>query len=229
MLNRRSLLISVPALALAGCVNGHETRPPTRTRDIWGPGETAPSASVVMGSPNVLVFTDGPKIPLNREAFLTLWEGPTFWMTYGAGRASRRYQADGMAMRAADGTMKLLLLTLAFAPERLAHQDGGWRLKQQEIGNYVRGVLTLPGQPSAAMTDARLGFGNLDTAFASQQMAMASLGPGGLADAPALPVDLVGDHRIDSFSSYMVKKKDVDLAYVRKFARIDTLGAAISR
>lgn len=226
MLNRRMVLAGLPVF-LAACAGEPGDIPPRRTQDVWGAGEEVPSAKVIRGHPNVLDFGDGLKIPFNQYAFLTLWEGKTFWLTYGAGRAPRSYQADGMAMRAAEGTMKLLLMTLAFAPERLEHADGGWRLKQQNMGNYVRGLLELPGKPFAPQTDASLGFGNMDTAYASAEMSMASLGqtsnmPGSSGGA-VLPVDILGDHKVDSFTCFILKKKDVDLDTVRKIAQIDTL------
>lgn len=225
MLSRRMILNMLPVF-LAGCGAGADRGVLYRTSDVWDKAEDVPSARVIKGKPNVLDFGDGLKIPLNQYAFLTLWEGKTFWMTYGAGRAPRTALADGAAVRSAQATMQLLLLTLAFAPERLEQKDGGWRLKQQDIRNYVRGILVLPGKPFAPQTDARLGFGNMDTAYAAAESAMASLGassamPGEMRSH--VPVDILGDHKVDSFTSYIIRKKDLDLDYVRKFAQLDTL------
>lgn len=223
------MVLNLLPVFLAGCSVDGERSVLYRTSDVWGKDDVVPSARVIKGKPNVLDFGDGLKIPLNQYAFLTLWDGKTFWMTYGAGRASRAALASGAAVRSAEATMQLLLLTLAFAPDRLEQKDGGWRLKQQDIRNYVRGLLALPGKPFAPQTDARLGFGNMDTAYAAAEMAMASLGqsaamPGEMRSRA--PVDLLGDNKVDSFTSYIIRKKDVDLDYVRKFAVLDTLGAS---
>ncbi len=225
MLNRRALLSAIP-LILAGCAASGDT-PPTRTSDIWKAGEKVPSAKAVKGHPDYLDFGDGLKVPLDQHAFLTLWEGPNFWLTYGAGRAKHRELADHMAMGAAKATMQLLLMTLAFAPERLEHKNGGWRLKTQDMKNYIRGMLELPGKPFAPQTDASLGFGDMDKAFAAQETAMSMTGrPSAQIASVAPPVDMIGEHRIDAFTCYIVKKKDVSLGYVKKFARLDSLGMA---
>lgn len=217
MLNRRVLLGAASALLAGGGV--HAGAVLRRTSDVWQSGEDVPAAKVIRGRPNVLDFGDGLKIPLNKYAFLTLWEGKTFWMTYGVGRAERTYLADGIALRAAEGSMKLLLITLAFAPNRLDHVDGGWRLKVQDVKNYVHGDIVLPGKPFSPMKDPR--FGNMDTAVPGTAAPTTSLGQSSGGISPILPANMMdGERNALSFTCYIVKKTDVDLAYVRKFAQV---------
>jgi hypothetical protein len=218
MLNRRWMLGSL-AGALVAAPLAQAGNPPHRTKDVWDATEDVPAAKTVRGHPNYLDFGDGLKVPLNKQAFLTLWEGKTFWMTYGVGRAERSYLASPMATAAAEGTMKLLLLTLAFAPERLEHVDGGWRLKVQDVKNYVRGDVELPGKPFSPLADAR--FGNMDTATPGAVMPTTSIGQSSGGISPILPTDLLGGvNKALLFTCYIVKKKDVDLDYVRRAAQL---------
>ena len=118
------------------------------SRAFASPSDDMPKATMIKGKPPVLDFGDGLKIPLDRSAFLTLWEGKSFWLTYGAGREPSSLAANGEAVKFASAAMQLLLLTLAFAPERLDHVDNcGWRLKAQDPRNYVVGKIDLPGKP----------------------------------------------------------------------------------
>src|SRR5258707_4364154 len=135
MQDRRSILLALTA-ALAAAPLARTARP---AGDLQ-------HASAEAGPPPYLDFGDGLKVPLSKGAFLTLWEGKTFWITYGYGRASDGLRANGKAVHFAEGAMKLLLLTLAFSPERLEHVDGcGWRLKDPKARNYVLGDVDLPG------------------------------------------------------------------------------------
>jgi hypothetical protein len=221
MLNRRTVMFSIAGSLAAAPLALADTLP-QKTKDLWG-DEEIPAATVIRGKPNVLDFGDGLKIPLNKLAFLTLWEGKSFWMTYGFGQAKNVGQASNAAVRAADGTMQLMLLTLVFAPDRLDHADSGWRLKEQDIKNYVQGIVELPGKPFWPRTDAKLGFGNMDTASLPTSQPNVSIGPGsgfGDSNMPFLPVDIVGPNRVNAFTCYIVKKKDVDLDYVRKNAQV---------
>jgi len=63
---------------------------------------------------------DGVRVPCDKSAFPTLWEGPKYWLTFGAGRALYAEQAQGQAVKYAKAAMKLLMMTLAFAPELFA-------------------------------------------------------------------------------------------------------------
>jgi hypothetical protein len=209
MLNRRlllRLLFGAAALPAARAASM-----PFRTKDMWG-DEEPPKATIIKGKPVILDFGDGLKIPMDKSAFLTLWEGKTFWMTYGAGREEHREAANGEAVHFAESAMKLLLLTLAFAPERLERIDGGWRLKQQKIKNYVRGDIDLPGKPFWPINDTDLGVGDADTSGLNAPPDTSS------HDMPWNGA--TGNFRTDSFTAYYVRKKDVDLDYVRAHAHI---------
>jgi len=183
----------------------------------------------VPGTPPRLDFGDGLKIPLNKSAFLTLWENNNIWICYGVGRSTHSLQANGAAVRFAVGAMKLLLLTLAFAPERLEHVDNcGWRLKSRNPKDYVLGDIELPGKPVFPVTDANLGFGDSDSNSIPNAPG-ASLGNGGpgsqSSSATAQPggssFDMTGSfNKVDAFTAYIVKKKDVSLEYVRLHAQL---------
>ncbi len=190
------------------------------------PGDDTPKATAIPGSPPVLDFGEGLKVPLSKAAFLTLWEGKAFWITYGYGRSTYALQANGKAVKFAVGSMKLLLLTLAFAPDRLDHVDGcGWRLKSPEAKNYVLGDVDLPGKPFFPVTDANLGFGSADSSVLAgsadarqQSLSLPGAAPAG-SSGPSL--DMTGTFtKVDAFTAFIVKKKDVDLAYVRANAKL---------
>lgn len=204
MRNRRFVVASLVG-ALAG------TFAPRALASARPVDDDTPKATVVPGKPPILDFGDGLKIPLSKAAFLTLWEGKTFWLTYGAGRSSYAQRGNGEAVLFASGAMKLLLLTLAFEPDKLEHVDGcGWRLKEQDAKNYVRGDIDLPGKPFWPVDDSHLGYGSTDSPFLSTPASM-----GGAA------LDITGGFsQVDSFTAYLVKKKDVDLAYVRTHAQL---------
>lgn len=214
MSNRRTVVFSlVGALAAASVMRA--SRAATATPVSEAPPYT-PKATVIPGKPPVLDFGDGVRVPCNKEAFLTLWEGKTYWLTFGAGRAHYSDQAQGQAVKYASAAMKLLLMTLAFGPDRLEHVDGdGWRLKSRNIKDFVRGAVVLPGNPFWPNTDAFVGFGTTDAP------ALGSLGFGTLGSMGASGFDITGSWiYVDAFAAYVVFKKDVTLDYVRSHAQV---------
>ena len=173
---------------------------------------------MIPGKPPVLDFGDGVRVPCSKEAFLTLWEGKTYWLTFGAGRSLYSERAQGEAVLYASAAMKLLLMTLTFGPDRLEHVDGGgWRLKSRNIKDFVHGAVVLPGNPFWPTTDANMGFGNLDAP------ALAGLGAGVFNGTTMSngAVDITGSwNKVDAFAAYVVFKKDVSLDYVRSHAQV---------
>jgi len=202
MENRRTVLLSLAAAA-------------TLPAQAAPAADDMPKATLIKGTPPLLDFGDGLKIPCDKSAFLVLWEGKDFWLTLGAGRSTYTQRANGMAVLYAIGAMKLLLLTLAFAPERLKQAEGGWRLKQQDIKNYVLGDLDLPGKPYWPINDTGLGFGDSDM---QGMTAPGPLGEGG--GTQSMWNQALSDARVDSFTTYIVKKKDLSLDEVKARARL---------
>ena len=80
------------------------------------PPPTPEHPNAIPGKPPYLDFGNGLHVPLSKDAFLGLWENREIWITYGYGRAEHADVARARAVRFANGAMKLLLLTLAFAP-----------------------------------------------------------------------------------------------------------------
>lgn len=200
MRNRRTVVFSlVGVLAAASVTRACKASQATPVSEA---SPDTPKATVIPGTPPVLDFGDGVRVPCNKEAFLTLWEGKTYWLTFGAGRAHYSDQAQGQAVKYASAAMKLLIMTLAFTPDRLEQVDGGgWRLKSRNVKDFVHGAIDLPGNPFWPNTDAFMGFGDLD--------------------APALGIDLTGSwDKVDAFAAYVVFKKDVSLDTVRTHAQV---------
>jgi len=206
MQNRRAVVFS-----LAGTLVGAPFARAFASPDAAAAADGIPKATVVPGKPPILDFGDGVRVPCSKAAFLTLWEGKTFWLTFGAGRSSYSQRAQGEAVLYASGAMKLLLLTLAFTPDRLDHVEGsGWRLKMQASENYVRGSIDLPGKPFWPITDANLGFGDAD---ASNLAAPPTLG--------GYSVDPAGSFaKVNAFTAYVVLKKDAGLDDIRARAEL---------
>lgn len=184
-----------------------------------------PTARTIPGHPPIMDFGDGVKVPLSRGAFLTLWDGPSYWLTFGFGSAAVGDRAKGLAVHHAIGAMRYLLLTLAFAPDRLQKVEGsGWRQKVEDPTNYVFGELELPGQPGAAVTDASMGFGNADANLFIGGNNGPGIGPGtGMSDPGSA---FTGIDRsamltgVNAFCSYVVKKRELSLDDVRARARL---------
>lgn len=205
MQNRRTIMCSLGTLVA--------TAPLARAADAVFPGKPTsdtPVATVIPGKPPVLDFGDGLKIPCSKAAFFVLWEGKTFWLTFGAGRSSYSMQAQGQAVKYASAAMKLLLMTLAFAPDRMEKADGGWHMKPGLEKNFVRGDIALPGKPYWPITDAYLGFGDMDS-----QALTGSDKFGGVDVNPSMLLE-----KPDAFTTYIVLKKDISLEDVRARAEV---------
>jgi len=185
--------------------------------------EGLPKANIVEGKPPMLDYGDGVLIPCDKRAFLTLWESPTFWLTFGFGTAGLQTLAKSEALHHAEGAMRFLLLTLAFAPKRLEQVPGhGWHQKVEAPGSYVVGKLDLPGRPSKAMSDFFMARGNMDASriFGRENVggvgATASIGQSGagpVGDAGMLPS--MAANNFNAFCTYFVMKKDLSLDDVR--------------
>lgn len=205
MTTRRNMICSLSAaIALAPRAVAIDAAFPGK------PNADTPVANLIPGKPPVLDFGDGLRVPCDKTAFLALWEGKTFWLTLGFGRSSYAQQAQGRAVKYAYGAMELLLITLAFAPDRMTKGDGGWRMKPGLERNWVRGDVALPGKPFWPVTDANLGFGNLDdpNLRSSDTFGGQSVDPG------------ASFQKVDAFTSYLVLKRDLSLDDVRARAQI---------
>jgi hypothetical protein len=110
--------------------------------------KAGPKPKLIKGTPDKVDFGHGLLVPMNKDAFHALWEGDDRWIAYGHGFGPRASSAMAQAEEAAIGTMKLYLLTLAFAPDRLERIDGGgWRLKSGNVADLIKGDIKLPGRP----------------------------------------------------------------------------------
>jgi len=191
----------------------------------WAVDDDLPAAKTIAGKPPYLDFGDGVKVPLSKGAFLTLWEAPSYWLTFGFGSAAAGERAQSLAVHHAIGAMRYLLLTLAFAPDRLQKIDGnGWRQKIEDPANYVFGELELPGKPGRPMTDAALGFGNADANLYINSGSGPSVGPNLTLPDPSGNFTGLRSFAmlkgLNAFCSYVVKKKDLSLEDVRSRAKL---------
>lgn len=176
------------------------------------PTADTPVATVIPGKPVLLDFGDGLQIPCDKSAFLTLWDGKTFWLTFGVGRSSYSLQAQGQAVKYANAAMTLLIMTLAFAPDRMVEANNGWRMKPGLEHDWVRGDIKLPGLPYWPITDASFsGFGGMDSTIASEPSGKF----GGLGVTPGSTLA-----KVDAFTTYIVLKRDLSLDDVRARAQI---------
>jgi len=205
MSNRRKVMLSFAGVLAAAPLFRVRAADAVRA---GRPTADTPKATVIPGKPPILDFGDDLKIPCDKSAFLTLWEGKTFWLTFGAGRSHYSERAQGEAVHYAMGAMKLLLMTLAFAPYRLERKDGGWRLKVQNTKYYVLGDIQLPGKPYWPVTDAAIAFGDTPAMTAPESFGGAGLDPNTI------------DQQVSAFTTYIVMKKDADLDYVRTHAHV---------
>ena len=158
------------------------------------------------GEPDKVDFGHGLLVPMNNDAFHTLWEGDDRWISYGHGFGSNKAKAMGQAEEAAVGTMKLYLLTLAFAPDRLVRVDGGgWRLKSGNLNDLVKGQITLPGRPVMPTTDTVSGV-------------MSSRGGAGGGGDMADYSGASGQEPTHATTGWLIWKKEVSLDDVRRNA-----------
>lgn len=154
--------------------------------------------NMIKGDPPRLDFGGGLLIPMNGTIFRTLWEGEDRWVTYGRAISARKARAMGQAETAAIGSMKLMLMTLAFAPERLVRfETCGWKLKSGNTADLVMGDVALPGRPVMP---------TVDEVSASMEQA-----PEGGS---------VGDPAYHAITGYMVMKKDAPLSYIKEKAQL---------
>lgn len=159
-----------------------------------------PRPKLIRGNPDKVDFGHGLLIPMSRDAFEVLWEGDDRWITYGQGFGHNEAQAMAMAEEAAIGTMKLMLITLVFAPDRLERVDGGgWRLKSRNTADLVRGDVDLPGRPVMPTTDRMYDYMEAESAN----------GGGGN-----------GEGSVHATTGWLLWKKDVNLDYVRRTAQL---------
>ena len=191
---------------------------------VIGSGSAAPAddsgipvAKIIPGKPALLDYGDGMKIPATREAFFTLWEGSTFWLTFGFGISRSVEAAQNMAAKQAAGVMKFLLLTLAFAPDRLLNNGNhGWTIKDPKAHNLVIGMLDMPPNPNKSVNDSFLSGGNIEISplwnwFPSNPGNNSALSPEDLARMMPPAVR-------HAFAKYIILKKDLSLDDVRKRA-----------
>ena len=186
-----------------------------------------PSAKLIAGDPPILDY-GSVKVPCSRDAFYTLWEGDTFWLTFGFGASPSIDISKIRAEKQASNLMRFMLLTLAFAPERLVKAAGnGWRKKDPKAHDFVVGDLPLPTLHSQSMSDAFLGGGNVVINplwdRLGSQGAMTGTMPGGMDQSPTAssgPLDNMRQATRYAFSSSMVMKKDMSLDNVRERATI---------
>ena len=161
--------------------------------------KAGPRPKLIPGKPNKVDFGHGLLVPMSKDAFHTLWEGDDRWIAYGHGFGAHQGAAMGQAEEAAIGTMKLYLLTLAFAPDRLIRVDGGgWVLKSGKIEELVKGEIQLPGRPIMPTTDEMYGYLQGETSDATR-------GGGGAVHAT---------------TGWLIWKNEADLAYVRSHAQL---------
>jgi hypothetical protein len=163
----------------------------------------------------VLDYGGGLKVQCNRDAFFTLWEGETFWLTFGFRISQSKEYAQSLANRQATNLMQFMLLTLAFAPGRLVKSvTMGWRKKNPSARDFVIGDLALPGAPMKSVADDFLGRGTIDIGELSRW----NLDPD--SDGPTkMPQTYYQIHQ-NAMTSYFVLKKDMSLDDVRKRAHV---------
>lgn len=155
--------------------------------------------NMIKGNPSRLDFGGGLLIPMDGSIFKALWEGEDRWITYAHALSTRQVRAMGQAEDAAVGKMKLMLLTLAFAPDRLTRVENcGWALKSENTADLVRGDIALPGRPVMPTVD---------------EVANPT-------DGPTPEGQSVGDPAYHAITGYMVMKKDASLAYVKQRAQL---------
>ncbi len=202
MTTRRACIVSLIGMVGAAAAANAST---------WGDVmKVGPRPKLIRGHPDKVDFGHGLLIPMSEDAFHTLWEGDDRWITYGHGFGHDDALAMGQAEEAAIGTMKLMLLTLAFAPDRLVRVDGGgWRLKSGNVADLVRGDIALPGRPLMPTTDYFNGFVKGESGANSADAAEGATGPSSS-----------GEGSVHATTGWLIWKKDVTLDYVRSKAQL---------
>jgi len=203
MFERRAFILSLAGAGLAPALAYGASRP-RRERSIAGDG---PEPTIIKGQPPKMDFGDGLRVPLDKEAFATLWEDSGRWITFGLGLGRGENDSNAKADKAASLTMQIMLLTLAYAPERLERVDGGgWRARGGKLQDLVMGEVPLPGQPvrpaNGVYVDKRLFTGP---------------NPNSPADIAA---DVQANQRFVAATAYVVKKADLSLDDVRAQGRV---------
>jgi len=154
--------------------------------------------TLIPGTPPHIDFGHQLVIPASGEALKTLWEGDDRYLAFGIAASIAEPRAADRAEIAAIGTMQMMLLTRAFAPERLSRYAGcGWRSASGHVTDLVQGTIALPGRPYRPYVGQ--GAGN----------AIAANDDGTDADSVNAATCV-----------YMVMKRDAGLDYVRRNARL---------
>ncbi|GAA0570962.1 hypothetical protein [Rhizomicrobium electricum] len=209
MTTRRDCLAGLTGFtALAGVANARNT-----LAEVLKVGPKPKLIKGGNGVPDKVDFGHGLLVPMSNDAFHALWEGDDRWIAYGHGFGHNRASAMGQAERAAVGTMKLYLLTLAFTPERLERiEGGGWRLKSGKIADLVQGDIELPGRPVMPTTDAVMGMigGSHANTGSAAGIAEAGSSPAG---SPAS-----GEETVHATTGWLIWKREVSLDDVRRKA-----------
>lgn len=190
MTSRRNLVLGLAGGALLPTLTRAEETGVVKGRK-GGP-------NMIKGNPNMLDFGGGLLIPMDGRIFKALWEGEDRWITYGRALSTQKVRAMGQAEDAATGKMKLMLLTLAFAPERLERfENCGWKLKSESTLDLIKGDIDLPGHPVMPTVDEVSG-------------QIGQVPEGGS----------VGDPAYRAITGYMVMKKDAPMDYIKKKAQL---------
>lgn len=204
MLDRRALIAAGLAAALPA---GARARTPAE--------DDAPP-EVVIGRPSRMDYGDGVLVPLTTDAFATLWETSTHWMTFGLGIGMAEPVARIRSAKGATLTMELLLANLALTPERLVKADGGWRVKDGRLDDLTMAQVPLPGKPGRP-NGGRFTSGS---EFASVFPAGTTIGPDALNGFNGLPNDLGGTTSYFAVTRYRVAKAEMPLERVGRIARV---------
>lgn len=176
-----------------------------------GPKPKLIKGNPAQGIPDKVDFGHGLLVPMSNEAFHTLWEGDDRWITYGHGFGHNTVSAMEQAEESAIGTMKLYLITLAFAPERLVRVDGGgWRLKSGKLEDLVKGDIHLPGKPVMPTTDL---YNSFQKGTSGASSADADTAGSGMPSTN-------GEESTHATTGWLVWKSDITLDYVRQHAQL---------
>jgi len=188
MLTRRNLALgSLGALLLPAAASGRVLRPEYV-------GGVRPR--LIAGDPPHIDFGHGLVVPASLDVLHTLWEGDDRFLAFGRAASVSDVRASAQAELAAIGTMKLMLLTLAFAPDRLTRFNAcGWRSASGSVQDLIQGDVSLPGRPYHPRLEEY----------------------GGTASAEDMAS---ADNLLTALCVYMVEKREADVGFVRTHARL---------